>query len=353
MSTDNFYKNSLVNDFIAKAYDQCIPLFTTIEINQNCQFRCYHCYNFDRTQFNSPPDQDKALKDSEILQAIEELKNLGALWLNLSGGEPLLHSSLNLFIKSAKEKHFLVRLKTNGELLDSNKIKELHDLGLDAMDISLYGFSEESYQIFTGKAVFGRVRQNILELKKFKEIDFNISLILHKDNIKEFPKMVDFCEENSLPYQISDELTARYDGTDSSQDKALSKDQYEALLLSDLGQHFYYENKEKALQCGCARVVLGIGFTGNVFPCIGAPILSGNLRENSLQNIWKNSVEFAKIRNLKREDFKDCQSCEAIEYCNRSSGATYANTGNYTGCDEETLTHAKLRKKHHKKFNNE
>jgi len=89
--------------------------------------------------------------------------------------------------------------------------------------------------------------------------------------------------------------------------------------------------------------VVGISFTGKVFPCIGAPIIAGDLRRDSFGNIWKNSPEFKKIRNLKASDFKSCETCNVIDYCQRSSGAIYCDTGDYTGCSESTLSAAKIR----------
>jgi radical SAM protein with 4Fe4S-binding SPASM domain len=89
--------------------------------------------------------------------------------------------------------------------------------------------------------------------------------------------------------------------------------------------------------------VCGISSKGEVYPCIGAPVPSGNLNVLSFEEIWNHSPVLNKIRNLQSKDFVECQKCQYIEYCSRSSGSIYTNTKNYTGCDSSTLMQAKKR----------
>jgi radical SAM protein with 4Fe4S-binding SPASM domain len=77
--------------------------------------------------------------------------------------------------------------------------------------------------------------------------------------------------------------------------------------------------------------VAGISAFGDVYPCIGAPIASGNLRRQSFHEIWSGSPQLNWIRGLRLDDFPTCKSCEHISHCRRSSGTIYNNTGQYTG----------------------
>ena len=97
-------------------------------------------------------------------------------------------------------------------------------------------------------------------------------------------------------------------------------------------------------QCQCARTNCGVGQDGTVYPCIGAPIPSGNLHQESFKIIWETSSEFQKIRKLGAKDFKSCGPCSYQSHCQRSSGSMFTNTGNYTGCDPWVLEQAKLLK---------
>ncbi|EQC51392.1 hypothetical protein [Bacteriovorax sp. DB6_IX] len=39
---------------------------------------------------------------------------------------------------------------------------------------------------------------------------------------------------------------------------------------------------------------------------------------------------------MKFSDFEDCHSCDKKEFCSRSSGLVYLNSGKYTGSDKHT-----------------
>ncbi|MFA6236649.1 MAG: radical SAM protein [Bacteriovorax sp.] len=340
---DQFYKTPLLEGMLKKANLACIPLITTLEITQNCNYQCRHCYNFDRTKVAADELKNDSLKPEEILRIIDEVAQAGALYLNFTGGEALLHPHLDDFVKRARTHHLEARLKTNGSLLTKERCMALDSAGLAGMDISLYGFSEFSYQKLTGKV--GMFAKTIAGIKTAHALGFNVyvSIILHRYNIDELKMMIDFCTENSVEFQFSTEITERYDNSSGSREFEITKEQFSEQLSGEFAEIFMHLNPEKNVQCSCARSVCGISSSGEIYPCIGAPIASGNLREKTFQEIWKNSETLNNIRNLKKSDFKNCMTCDHIEYCSRSSGSIFINTNDYTGCDSVTLEQAKIR----------
>jgi radical SAM protein with 4Fe4S-binding SPASM domain len=339
---DPFLKYGLLEQALNYAYDNCIPLIATLELTHDCNLSCVHCYNFDRTTQKKSPLKKLFLSDQEIESVIIDLSKLGTLFINFSGGEALLHPSLHKFISLTKSLHMEARLKSNGILLDQRKIEELLDSGLNSIDISLYGHNNEIYSHFCNSADgFSKV-EAALKILATSKLDTHINVILHKYNVENIRELINFCEELQLPFQFSTEVTSRYDNTSTSRVHEMTVEQYQGLLQGEFAHYFQGDLQDNGLQCSCARSVCGISVTGDVFPCIGAPIPSGNIRKKSLIDIWNNSNELNKIRGIKREDFKDCIKCEYIESCNRSSGSIYVNTGNYTGCEETTYKLAKI-----------
>jgi radical SAM protein with 4Fe4S-binding SPASM domain len=72
---------------------------------------------------------------------------------------------------------------------------------------------------------------------------------------------------------------------------------------------------------------------GDVMPCVGVTIPLGNIRNQGLAEILKNSEV---VRNLKkyRETIKGpCGSCEKSEECYGCRGAAYQITGDYLASD--------------------
>jgi radical SAM protein with 4Fe4S-binding SPASM domain len=349
---DQFYKTSILEGMFKKASKECIPLITTLEITQGCNYKCHHCYNFDRTKEAPENLKTDSLRSEEILRIIDEVATAGALYLNFTGGEALLHPHLDDFIKRARTHHIEARLKTNGSLLTKERCEKLDSAGLAGMDVSLYGFSEQSYEKLTGKSgMFAKTTEGIKNAVK-QGFNVYVSIILHRYNIDELKEMVEFCKSNSASFQFSTEITERYDESSGSREFEITKEQFQEQLSGEFADIFMHLNPEKSVQCSCARTVCGISSSGEVFPCIGAPIASGNLRDKTFEDIWKNSSVLNGIRDLKKSDFKSCMTCEHIEFCNRSSGGIYSNTKAYTGCDTVTLEQAKLRHEFHLKKTN-
>lgn len=69
--------------------------------------------------------------------------------------------------------------------------------------------------------------------------------------------------------------------------------------------------------CGVGINQICVTVNGDLFPCPGwQDMVVGNVYRNSLQDIWNNSIELQKIRNVRRGDFPKCIKCEAKDYCN-------------------------------------
>lgn len=325
---------------IKRARETFQPLFATLEVTQSCNYSCKHCYNFDRSL--PPPSPKSILTFKEIQTILAELSKLGSLSLNITGGEPLLRQDIFEILEEANKYPFQLRLKTNGFLLNEKTAKLLSKKGVKEVDISLYGPDEETYLKFCDKEGFRKTIRGI-ENAKAAGIKVNVSIILHKENYKSLDQMIELLTKMEVFFNISDEITDRYDKSKAREEFGLSQEDYEVLLKGKNKYFFDHDNSEKSLMCGCAKVVIGIGAFGDVFPCIGAPIPSGNIREERLDVIWKSSKELNKIRNYSLEDFKECSTCDLIESCSRSSGSAFINTGEYTACDPVALEHAKAR----------
>lgn len=98
----------------SKALGRRTPLMTSFHVTGRCNLRCPYCYaNYDGRFENPPPD----LSGEEILDAVDELHELGMRWLTVLGGEPMLRDDIGRIIRHAKAKGILVELVTNGHLV--------------------------------------------------------------------------------------------------------------------------------------------------------------------------------------------------------------------------------------------
>lgn len=326
----------------ALAYKTCVPWYTTIELGLQCNLVCTHCYNFDRKN-PMPAHLKSQLQPERILSLIDELAEAGTLMLSFTGGEALMHPQLFDFIARARANHLLVKIKSNGTLVTKAIAEKSKKFEVFDYDISLYGKNALEHDWLTRK--IGSFDNTIQGIKNLREVDLPVMMnfILHQKNYQSVTSMIKLAKNLNCDYSISTEMTKRYDDSSPQDEVGLSSIQFRELLLSENRAYFEASNDEKNLQCECARTVCAINHQGDVFPCIGAPIKSGNILESSFKEIWSNSKEFKKIRNLTKEDFSDCNQCELITKCARSSGAAFVNTGNYTGANPQNCQEAEQR----------
>jgi radical SAM protein with 4Fe4S-binding SPASM domain len=325
--------------FMEKAKRNLIPLNVTFEIILACPLKCRHCYNFDRQAPKTTPGQ---LSPEETEGAIIQLAKAGAMNISFTGGEPLLSPYLERYVRTARDHHYITTLKTNALLFTESKVEALKSAGLNDIEISLYGATDETYKRFTDVGDgHTKVTANI-DLLIARGYKPEINLIIHRENVDELTAMIEFVEKRALKFQVSLEITDRQDGTKTN-DYVLTRKQYVQLMTGPHKELFLGDNPEGGLQCPCAVTNCAVSASGDVYPCIGAPIKAGNIRENPFAHIWQNSEVFRSIRGIKITDFKDCYNCEDRFVCQRSSGSAYLNTGNYTGKDPRTCEVSRIR----------
>ncbi|MGB9104144.1 MAG: SPASM domain-containing protein, partial [Terriglobales bacterium] len=84
--------------------------------------------------------------------------------------------------------------------------------------------------------------------------------------------------------------------------------------------------------CLAGTGVCFISHEGEVFPCGYLPAIAGDLRKQSLADIWENSVVFNELRDTDNLKGK-CGYCEFRNICMGCRARAYAATGDYL--DEE------------------
>ncbi len=118
-----------------------------LEITNNCNFYCKHCYNHSGEGENL-----LELSKEETASFFEEIFELGTRILEITRGEPSTHHSFNYILEEAMSYDFeIIGILSNGsnfsettfEILKKNKEKVM-------VQIDLHGNSHEYMEWFTG-----------------------------------------------------------------------------------------------------------------------------------------------------------------------------------------------------------
>ncbi len=344
MSGEGPPAGGVLEDLQARAYASCIPLNVTLELTLRCNLRCVHCYNFDRG-LPRPAGGDE-LSPAEIRALLEDLRRAGTLFLSLTGGEVLAHPGLWDVLDEAAARKFAVTLLSNGALLTERTCDRLAAYpNLWGVSLSLYGARAATHdEVTRSRGSFERTWAGARRLAE-RNVPVTLKVVVLRSNAAETEEMISAIETEGFECSIDTTITGRYDGTSGSLSERVDAETLERLYRGPLRSLLGVRSGEPAddeWKCNCARGNAAVSCTGEVYPCIAAPLRAGSIRERSFPEIWADSPVFRWIRGLRVADFKTCAPCGLKAWCRRSPGPALLLTGDYTGVDPWTCREAEI-----------
>ncbi len=297
-------------------------LYTLIaELTYLCPLRCVYCSN--PTDLAAHPDR---LQTADWLRVFREASELGALQLNLSGGEPLLRKDLEALVEGANALDFYTNLITSALPLTRERLVRLQGAGLSSVQVSLQDTIPSESDRVAGRESF----QHKLEVARWvKELGMPLTLniVLHRQNLSRVADMIALAEQLGvdrlelantqylawallnraalLPSQ--GQLDEAREVARAARDRLKGKIEL-LFVLPD-----YYSDRPKACMSGWGKRYMLVSPDGLALPCHLAHTLPGlsfdNVQERSLSDIWHHSSAFAAFRGEAWMP-EPCQSCE-------------------------------------------
>jgi radical SAM protein with 4Fe4S-binding SPASM domain len=187
-----------------------LALSGTLELTERCNLGCTHCYI-------RRPARDRAAAAVELdtrhwRDLIDQMVDEGCLWLLLTGGEPLLRADLAELCRHAVRRGVFVTLFTNGTLLTERTVDLLAESPPRAVELTLYGRSEQTYERVTGvPGSFARCMAGI-ELLLERGLPLKLKTLLTTQNRHELPAMRELAASLGVDFRFDPELNLRIDG---------------------------------------------------------------------------------------------------------------------------------------------
>lgn len=147
--------------------------FLNLEVTKRCNARCDFC------------DYWKTKKEAQITDYLPIIKKFDPMYINITGGEPLLRKDLPAIVRRIKEhmRFIYIQLITHGQIMTEEKGVELWEAGIDQFTFSL-DFASERHDISRGiPGLFTHITTVIPKLKArgIDNIGFNVFIM--KDNL--------------------------------------------------------------------------------------------------------------------------------------------------------------------------
>ncbi len=296
------------------------------ELTSRCNERCRHCY--------LPVARlAKTLESDLVLDILDQMREMGTLSVSFSGGEPMLHPDLPLFLRRARENDFSIAVLSNGTALTDNLANELAEARLAYIQFSVYSTIPEEHDYITRIPGSHTLTMQAIEKLMARQVPVQISCPTMKSNYKNFKKVLQWGLGLGLKTYTDYIMMARADCTDDNLAERLEKAEIEK-LLKDIIEHdeSYRDALDERIDlinlqlpslqqsgrsvCGVGRSTLCLGSNGYYFPCAGWQGMQlGNAYQQTLKDVWFESPKLTMLRKVTWDSFPECMVCNYSDYC--------------------------------------
>lgn len=337
------------------------PFLVIWETTQACDLACVHC-----RACAQPVRNPLELSTEEAMCLIDEVAALQAPVFVLTGGDPLKRPDVIDLVEYATSKGVRISLTPSATpLLTRDAIAELKRRGLSRLAISLDGPDAAIHDSF--RRVAGSFDWTLSAVRWAHEVDLpvQINTTITRHNLPYLDRMIALMHELGIVLWSVFFLVPTGRGSASD---LISAEEFELVFarMYETSQHASFDIKSTEAQHyrryvlqrraelkrsgegrglkplfggltpdGVGRAPKGLndgkGFVfishqGDVFPSGFLPLNAGNIRQQSLTEIYRHSPLFTGLRRTENLKGK-CGICEFREVCGGSRARSYALTG--------------------------
>jgi radical SAM protein len=335
------------------------PFIAIWEVTQACDLACVHCRA--SAQPNRHPME---LSTDEGKRLIDQIAALKVPVFVLTGGDPIKRPDLFELIGHARSAGVRVSLTPSATpLLTKDVVVRLKKVGLARLAMSMDGASAETHDALRGMS--GSFARTLDTVRWANEIGLpvQINTTFSRRNIAEIDAIVALMETlritlwsvfflvptgrgklndllNADEFEQAFEKIYSLSTTASFDIKTTEAQHYRRFILQQkaaerrqrIGEHATQKKDADAIGRAPRGLNDGKGFvfishTGEVFPSGFLPLSAGNIRQEELGVIYRESPLFRSLRDTSHLEGK-CGSCEFKEICGGSRARAYAVTGN-------------------------
>ncbi|MGD9686931.1 MAG: 12,18-didecarboxysiroheme deacetylase [Desulfobacter sp.] len=211
-------------------------------MTRRCNLKCVHCYAKSENLV-----YDNELTHEQSIAMMDDLAEFGVPVLLFSGGEPLMHPRLVEYAQYAVSKGMRAVISTNGTLITKEKAKQLKEVGLSYVGISLDGL-EATHDMFRG--VPGAYQKALQAVDNCQEAGIKVGLrfTMNKRNVKDIPGIFDLLEEKNIPRACFYHLVYSGRGQEIAKEDLSHEETREVLdLIMDRTRDLHDRNKPKEI----------------------------------------------------------------------------------------------------------
>lgn len=249
-----------------------------------CNMKCEKCYA--RDLYDSKND---GISIEDIKSIWKQCHDLGAMHVNVTGGEPLIRKDIVDVVKALKPESTMISLVTNSLLLTREKVFELKKAGLNSLHLSLDSHIPEVHDKLRGvKGIYDKVMQGA-EWAHEAKLVVCFSHVVCPETIDDLPKMIELAKSKGAFLILCTAGTSG--GWEGKAENLLTKEQLlrndrirEETDITTQDLEFNFSGKR---ECPAGREKIYISCHGDVYPCDTDHKPFGNVFKEPLKDIHK------------------------------------------------------------------
>jgi radical SAM protein with 4Fe4S-binding SPASM domain len=318
-----------------------VPRVCGWELTLRCNLGCTHCGSL------AGRARDDELTLDECLRLADDLVELRCQRVTLTGGEPTLHPGWDQIAERLSQQKVRVALISNGWAWQASDAERAVHAGIGTLGFSLDGLRAE-HDAFRASGSYARVLDAIASARA-SGMEVAVNTAIHRRNRHQLVEIRDLLVEAGvrswqLQYAIpTGAMAAHRDLVLPAEDLLWLVPQIAEFCRERKGRmyivasdHIGYFGKPEAqlrqadvsmpfwLGCWAGMHVLGIESNGNVKGCLSLPsdrhghagFVEGNVRTESLRDIWRRKTGFRYNRDFRMDDLRGfCRVCRYGDVC--------------------------------------
>lgn len=335
------------------------PMLVYWETTRACALSCRHC------RASAMPDaHPNQLTHAEGLRLLDAIASFGrpSPHLVLTGGDPLERSRLFELIAYARERGVRVSITPAAtSKLTKEILTQLKEAGIDSIAFSLDGSTAERHDSI--RQVPGTFERTIQAAKWVGElgIPLQINTLVSEETWEDLPAVYELmhtfplmrwslffliavgrgAQLNEMAPEKGEELMTWIHGLaqrapfqiKTTEAPSYRRVSHELMLASGMSAE---EMRGTSVHGGYGirdgNGIVFVSHEGDVYPSGFLPVKAGNVRLESLVDIYRHSKVFLNVRDVNNFDGK-CGRCEFRRICGGSRARAFAHTGNPAGSD--------------------
>jgi len=350
---------SILNNIEKKLANKRIPMGVTFEVTKKCNLDCVHCY-VDHDDIN------KELTIEEQKKIIDELYELGVIYITFSGGELFVKKGVWELFEHTRSKKIGFKIITSGTTLNKEEMDRLKDLGILEVGISIYSDKDEVHDKITKRK--GSLQKSLATGKYLAEIGVTVvsKTVIMTFNQNDIEKIYNQSVLMGMLPTFDLSIIDAENNVRNPKKYALSQEEIHSLFTNDVTKKILLQSK--ALEegycgdeysfapddrrCGLGSSTMWIDSKGGVFPCLIYPDPIGSLKENTLKEIWYQGEEIKEVLELvKYKSYTSCHGCDAESFCSPCIALTLLE-GKKGSCNTASYNRSHAQKQISDDFNN-